>query len=184
MKGKFFVSAFKRRWVMALCAVLFVALAAGIPLLVTAQQAPPPPRVPPPDVVLPKPPPVLDRETIERGIDFAHRCERREFELAPGFTIACLHGPATRGMTIEVRGVSLTLPADAELSGLIMEALLPAGTTSPLPFPIYHIVRRGQDAGVSKVTGQYQIKGCLEDFQFLVDKLGADKLVGPAHRCR
>jgi hypothetical protein len=178
MKGKFFVSAFKRRWVMAVCALLFVALAAGIPLLVTAQQAPPPPPGPPPALVLPKPPPALSKESLDWMLTVNPPGPSVDVE---GGKVHIFAGPPTRGMTIEVAGKPLKLPEDAELGGFIMivDYLEGKRPTRCLP-PAYRIYRGDGEALVSKVTGEFVIvKGTRQQFQFLIDHVGESKACVP-----
>ena len=53
---------------------------------------------------------------------------------------------------------------------------IPQGLTC-LPTPLYTIVRYGEVASVSAVTGEFQIGMDHEDtFEFLVNQLGRDKM--------
>jgi hypothetical protein len=179
MKGKFFVSAFKRRWVMAVCSLLFVALAAGVPLLVIAQQPPPPPPGLPPALVLPKPPPVMSREKMDWMLTVNPPGPTLKVE---GGTLLFWAGPPTRGMTIEVEGRPLKLPEDAELGGMIIRVEYLVGGKIPtrcLP-PAYEIHRGDGVAFVSKDTGHFSIaKGTRKQFQFLIDHQGEAKMCVP-----
>lgn len=89
-----------------------------------------------------------------------------------------------RGMwktvTPSVAGTPLTLPDDALLDGMVAKAhptvAGPEGL-SPLPLPLYIIVRDGEVASVSATTGAFQIgANHQETFQFLIDQLGRDKM--------
>ena len=74
----------------------------------------------------------------------------------------------------------LILPEDALLEGFAKRDFppenIPHGLT-PLPRPMYTIIRDGEVAHVSAVTGEFQIGMDHEDkFQFLINQLGRDKM--------
>ena len=90
------------------------------------------------------------------------------------FTVRVLAGPATRGMTLNVAGESLTLPEDAELGGLLV--------TSD---PSYNIVRGDSLAQVSTSTGEFQIiYGAKSNFLFLFDVFGEGKFIEKTEQIR
>ena len=80
-----------------------------------------------------------------------------------------------------VNGKPLILPEDALLYGWAARSHchpvnIPQGLTC-LPTPLYTIVRDGEVASVSAVTGEFQIGMDHEDtFEFLVNQLGRDKM--------
>ena len=80
-----------------------------------------------------------------------------------------------------VNGEPLILPEDALLDGWgakshCLTENIPQGLTC-LPMPLYMIVRDGEVASVSAVTGEFQIGMDHEDtFEFLVNQLGRDKM--------
>jgi hypothetical protein len=91
-----------------------------------------------------------------------------------GIWLEALAGKATRGKTIEVGGISLTLPADAYIERYELGG---HGGGQPgakmLEYPIYGIARGNGLAAVSKATGEFQIiAGPREPFRFLIDTLG------------
>jgi hypothetical protein len=101
-------------------------------------------------------------------------------DLGNGSVLYTLSGPATRGKTFQIAGVSIKLPDDAQLDGVMIEALLDPNAP-PMrrpPLPVYRIVRGDARAAVSGATGEFWVfKGSPKEFQFLVDALGADKLI-------
>ena len=81
-----------------------------------------------------------------------------------------------------VAGKTLALPECTIVDGLIMKAHfnvnVPEGMNpEPLELPVYLIVQDGEQASVSKATGEFQIGADhQETFQFLIDQLGRDKM--------
>ena len=81
-----------------------------------------------------------------------------------------------------VDGTTLELPEDAVLDALVSRRssevdVPPTVSLSPLPLPVYIIVRNAEVAIVSAETGQFQIgAGDQTTFQFLVDQLGSDNM--------
>lgn len=81
----------------------------------------------------------------------------------------------------KVNGKPLSLPKDALLDGLVLKAdfppeNIPQGLTR-LRTPLFIIVRDGEVASVSAVTGEFQIGMGHEDtFEFLIHQLGRDKM--------
>ena len=80
----------------------------------------------------------------------------------------------------QVNGKPLIVPEDALLEGFAKRDFppenIPQGLT-PLPTPMYTIVRDGEVANVSAVTGEFQIGMDHEcTFEFLINQLGRDKM--------
>ena len=81
----------------------------------------------------------------------------------------------------KVNGKPLSLPKGALLDGLVVKAdfppaNIPQGLTR-LRTPFYIIVRDGEVASVSAVTGEFQIGMGHEDtFEFLIHQLGRDEM--------
>ncbi|MSQ12680.1 MAG: hypothetical protein EXR47_00765 [Dehalococcoidia bacterium] len=145
----------KRRLVLGSAAIL-VALALIVPTVVLAQGA-------------------SDADEILRS-DVTDRVQ-----LSDGSGLVTVAWPGTRGKTITVGGVSLKLPDDAELNGIIgegnysYEAISQPGFRR-FPTPAYSIVRGQARMVVSIQTGEFIVTGGKpEDHQFLIDSLGEGK---------
>ncbi|MBI4286931.1 MAG: hypothetical protein HY671_00705 [Chloroflexi bacterium] len=176
-------SLFRPSWVKVVVGVLVVGVVVGVPVAVLGQRSPTPPAGLP-TVIPGKPPPAVDRRVLEKGAEALRTSGSPEVDAGDGHVLRVFEGPRTRGMTIEVAGVSVILPMDAELGGVVSsEDYVPPGVT-PFPLPAYQIIRGGENAWLSVRTGQYKIDGCLEPFQFLIDRLGPEKLWGTAKQCR
>ena len=87
-----------------------------------------------------------------------------------------------RKVPIVAAGITVELPADAKMDGLVVRADFPTEipegiTVKQLPLPMYIIIRGGEMASVSWRTGEFQIgEGHEKEFQFLIDQLGRDKM--------
>jgi hypothetical protein len=167
----------KQRTLGAFLLVLILALAIGIPALAVGRGGPtglPPLSVPP------TPPPVVDPKALQAAREALESGSTDRVDLGNGSVLYTLTGRATRGKTFQIAGVSIKLPDDAELDG-VMTAALPDLNAPPVrhpPLPLYRIVRGDARAAVSGATGEFWVtKGSPERFQFLVDALGADRLI-------
>ena len=154
-------SIFKLRWVQALGAVvLTVVVVAGLIGSMNQQSSNPPPFRDLPVITLPKPPAVMSKDELDKASERAR----------------------ARKVPVVAAGIPVELPADAKMDGLVgirdSYVEIPEGVTiKPLPLPIYTIVRGGEVASVSRVTGEFQIgEGHEKEFQFLIDQLGRDKM--------
>ena len=152
--------------ILGLCGIL----AASIVL--SAAASPPSDPVPPPHLPPlgddPAPPPELtqeERDAIDGAWDKAQRERTPRVEINDRFTVRVVSGPATRGMTFDIAGKTLTLPKDAELGGLLVSS-----------DPSYIIKRKGRSASLSNVTGEFRIRAADRPvFKFLFDTFGEDK---------
>ncbi len=134
------------------------------------------PSIPPPPDTLPagsnpEPPPELSRaekEAIDDAWEKAQREGNPNVAINERFTVRVVSGPATRGMTLEIAGKTLTLPDDAELGGLSVAS----GLT-------YNIMRGDGLARVSASTGEFRISdGDRSVFQILFDTFGEENYKG------
>ncbi len=185
----------KRRWVLGSAAVL-VALAIIVPTVVLAQggseqedsrEGPPWARSPGPPPELPlalrtqRPPNPVTREELAKADEILHSGVTDRVTLSDGSGLVSVAGPGTRGKTITVGGVSVKLPDDAELNGIIgmvsyeYDAKRQPGFR-PFPTPAYSILRGEARMVVSLQTGEFIVTGGKpEDHQFLIDALGEGK---------
>ena len=157
-------SVFKHKWVQVLGAlVLTVVVVAGFIGAMNQQSSKPP--TPPtlrdlPVITLPIPPAVMSKDELDKASERAR----------------------ARKVPIVAAGITVELPADAKMDGLVVRADFPTEipegiTVKQLPLPMYIIIRGGEMASVSWRTGEFQIgEGHEKEFQFLIDQLGRDKM--------
>ena len=153
-----------RRWTVLVVLVLVLVLAVGIvgSVIAARQGVPPAPTSLPAVSDSPTPAPVMTDEELDDLTRVAHEAWET-------------HVPVVDGTTLE-------LPEDAVLDALVSRRssevdVPPTVSLSPLPLPVYIIVRNAEVAIVSAETGQFQIgAGHQTTFQFLVDQLGSDNM--------
>ena len=81
-----------------------------------------------------------------------------------------------------IQGTPIDMPDDAFNDGLVIKGqqfpiVIDGETIEPLQLPIYMIVRNGESASVSKMTGRFMIGENQKDtFQFLIDQLGESNM--------
>ena len=150
----------KRRWI-ALSVAVLALLALGA-VIAAKPGAPPAPTSLPVAPVLATPEPEFTEQEVNALTLAAHEYWDTHVPVVNGKTLA-LPGDAQMEALIAYRGTANQVPADVNIS--------------PLPLPVYLIVRDGEMASVSAATGEFQIgQDHQETFQFLVTQLGRDKM--------
>jgi hypothetical protein len=123
----------------------------------------------------------VTREELAKADEILRSGVTDRVTLSDGSGLVSVAGPGTRGKTITVGGVSVKLPDDAQLDGILgmgnysSEALSRPGFR-PFPTPAYAIVRGEARMLVSIPTGEFIVtRGKPEDHQFLINALGEGK---------